>query len=164
VGVPRGTIHYLIRRGGAALVDHVVDECDADLRHAAFFFGERVKGLDRAGATLHELSLEDWCALFRAFAERPALRDAWAAIVVQVALVPPTTVPRALTELGLDRERPRWRNEVTAALKEARATVYDDDPGRLARHAAGVAMRRLLGHVPAQDVLEALRERLEAGS
>jgi glutamyl-tRNA(Gln) amidotransferase subunit E len=162
VGVPRSTSHYLIRRGGAATVDHVVEECGADLRFAAFFFGERAKGLGRAGATVEELSREDWCALFRSFAERPALRDAWAALVTQVALVPPTTVPRALTELGLDREHPSWRGELAAGLEEARATVHDDDPGRLARHAAGVVMRRLRGHVPARTVLTALKETLEA--
>ena len=49
VGVPREVIHYLIRRGGARLVDLVVAECDADLRRACFFFGERVKGLRREG-------------------------------------------------------------------------------------------------------------------
>jgi glutamyl-tRNA(Gln) amidotransferase subunit E len=162
VGVPRSTSHFLIRRGGAALVDHVVSECGADLRDAAFFFGERVKGLHRAGTTVDELSREDWCALFQAFAERPALRDAWAGLVVQVALVPPTTVRRALTELGLDREHPSWREELAAGLEEARGTVYDDDPGRLARHAAGIVMRRLRGHVPAQTVLETLNEKLEA--
>ena len=59
-------------------------------------------------------------------------------------------------------ELPSWREELAAGLEEARGTVYDDDPGRLARHAAGVAMRRLRGRVPAQTVLEALRERLEA--
>ena len=96
-GVPRDVIRYLVRRGGAALVDRVVSECGADLRWAAFFFGERLKGLRRAGTTVDELSAEDWCALFRAFAERPALRDAWAALVVQVALVPPTTVPPTTT-------------------------------------------------------------------
>jgi glutamyl-tRNA(Gln) amidotransferase subunit E len=161
VGVPPRISHYLIRRGGAALVDHVVRECGADLRFAAFLFGERVKGLRRAGTTVDELSLEDWCALFRVFAERPALRDAWAPLVVQVALVPPTTVSRALTELGLDRELPSWRDELATGLEEARATVYDDDPGRLARHAAGVVMRRLRGRVPAPTALEALKARLE---
>ncbi|MCG6923955.1 MAG: Glu-tRNA(Gln) amidotransferase subunit GatE [Acidobacteria bacterium] len=162
VGVPRSTIHYLIRRGGAAMVDHVVEECGADLRFAAFFFGERVKGLERAGTTVEELAREDWCALFRLFAERPVLREAWAALVNQVALVPPTTVPRALTELGLDRELASWHDELAAGLEKARATVYDGDPGRLARHAAGVAMRRLRGRVPAQAVLEALKATLEA--
>jgi glutamyl-tRNA(Gln) amidotransferase subunit E len=162
VGVPRSTSHFLIRRGGAALVDHVVSDCGADLRFAAFFFGDRVKGLRRAGATVDELSKEDWCALFRAFAERPALRDAWAAIVVQVARIPVTTVPQALTELGLDGESPSWRDELTAGLKEARSTVYDGDPGRLSRHAAGVVMRRLRGRVPAREVLDTLKARLEA--
>jgi glutamyl-tRNA(Gln) amidotransferase subunit E len=160
-GVPRSTIHYLIRRGGAALVDHVVGNCGADLRFAAFFFGERVKGLARAGATVEELSEERWCALFRAFAERPALRDAWADLVIQVARIPVTTVPEAMAELGLDREPPSWHDELDASLDSARATVYDDDPGRLARHAAGVVMARLRGRVPAPTVLQALQEKLE---
>ena len=140
----------------------MVEECGADLRFAAFFFGERLKGLERAGTTVEELAREDWCALFRLFAERPVLREAWAALVNQVALVPPTTVPRALTELGLDRELASWHDELAAGLEKARATVYDGDPGRLARHAAGVAMRRLRGRVPAQAVLEALKATLEA--
>jgi glutamyl-tRNA(Gln) amidotransferase subunit E len=162
VGVPRSTSHFLIRRGGAALVDHVVSECRGDLRFAAFFFGERVKGLRRAGTTVDELSREDWCALFRAFAERPSLKDAWAALVIQVARVPVTTVPQALAELGLDGEPPSWRDELAAGLEEARSTAYDGDPGRFARHAAGVVMHRLRGRVPARTVLETLHEKLEA--
>ena len=162
VGVPRGTSHFLIRRGGAALVDHVVSDCGADLRFAAFFFGERLKGLRRAGATVDELSEERWCALFRAFAERPPLKEAWAALVVQLARIPVTTVPQALTELGLDHDHPSWRDELAAGLEEARATVHDADPGRLARHAAGAVMRRLRGRVPAGTVLETLQETLEA--
>ncbi len=161
VGVPRATVHYLIRRGGAALVDRVVSDCGADLRFAAFFFGERVKGLERAGATVEELSKERWCALFRAFAERPALRDAWAALVVQVARIPVTTVPEAVAELGLAEESPSWRDELAAGLAAARATVYDDDPGRLARHAAGVVLGRLRGRVPVRTVLDALKAKLE---
>ncbi len=83
--------------------------------------------------------------------------------MVQVALVPPDDGPAwPSTELGLDRELPSWREELAAGLEEARGTVYDDDPGRLARHAAGVVMRRLRGRVPAPTVLEALKERLEA--
>jgi glutamyl-tRNA(Gln) amidotransferase subunit E len=162
VGVPRSTIHYLIRRGGAALVDHVVAHCGADLRYAAFFFGERVKGLARAGATVEELSEERWCALFQAFAERPALRDVWADLVIQVARIPVTTVHEATAELGLDGEPPAWRGQLDASLDSARATVYDDDPGRLARHAAGLVMSRLRGRVPARTVLQALMEKLEA--
>jgi len=161
VGVPASTSHFLIRRGGAELVDHVVSTCGTDLRFAAFLFGERVKGLQRAGATVDELSQERWSALFRAFTERPALRDAWAALVVELARVPVNTVPQALGALGLDREPASWRAEVTKGLKDARATVYDDDPGRLARHAAGMVMRRLRGRVPAATVMEALQQALE---
>ena len=53
-GVPRPVIHYLIRRGGARLVDAVVEHGSADLRRACFFFGEQLKGLRRAGVAVDE--------------------------------------------------------------------------------------------------------------
>jgi glutamyl-tRNA(Gln) amidotransferase subunit E len=161
-GVPRATIHYLVRRGGAALVDEVVDSCEADLRFAAFFFGERLKGLRRGGVTVDNLTRDDWCALFKAFAERPPLREAWSSIVARLAEGIGEGVPDVLLDLGLDEEPAGWREHLGAWLKEARACAFDDDPGRLERHAAGVVMRRLRGRVPARTVLEAVRGRLEA--
>jgi glutamyl-tRNA(Gln) amidotransferase subunit E len=160
-GVPPSTAHYLIRRGGAARVDRVVRECGADLHFAGFFFGERLKGLRRAGVAVDDIGEERWCELFRAFAERPARREAWAALVARLASRPGETATRALGALGLDGEPPPWRDRLSRWLDEAAAQVYDDDPGRLIRHATGRVMRELRGRVPARTVVEAVRTQLE---
>jgi glutamyl-tRNA(Gln) amidotransferase subunit E len=161
-GVPPSTAHYLIRRGGAARVDRVVSECGADLRFATFFFGERLKGLRRAGVAVDAIGEERWCELFRAFAERPARREAWAAVVARLARHPGETAAQALGALGLDGEPPPWRDRLPRWLDEAAAQTYDDEPGRLLRHATGRVMTELRGRVPARNVVEAVRARLEA--
>jgi glutamyl-tRNA(Gln) amidotransferase subunit E len=162
-GVPTSTAHYLIRRGGAARVDQVVEDCGADLRFAAFFFGERLKGLRRSGVAVHDIPEERWCELFRAFVEHPARREAWAALVTRLADEPRETTTEALRALGLDGEPAGWRDRLTRWLDDAAAEVYDDDPGRLVRHATGRVMSELRGRVPARSVVEAVRTALEAG-
>ncbi|MCG6921060.1 MAG: Glu-tRNA(Gln) amidotransferase subunit GatE [Acidobacteria bacterium] len=162
-GVPTSTVHYLIRRGGAARVDQVVRDCGADLRFAAFFFGERLKGLRRSGVAVHEIPEERWCELFRAFLERPARHEAWAALVTRLADEPWETTAEALRALGLDGAPAGWRDRLTRWLDDAAAEVYDDDPGRLVRHATGRVMSELRGRVPARSVVEAVRTALEAG-
>jgi glutamyl-tRNA(Gln) amidotransferase subunit E len=160
-GVPRGTIHFLVRRGGAALVDEVVAHGGADLRHAAFFFGERVRGLRRRGVPVDGVSAERWCALFRAFAERPARREAWQALVTRMADVPGESVAEALARLGLDGEPAGWRERLSLWVAQAEGEAYDRDPGRVLRHAAGKAMGSLRGLVPAAVVLSAVKAALE---
>ncbi len=76
VGVPAATAHYLIRRGGAGLVDRVVTECGADLRQACFVFGERLVGWRRAGIPVAQNLSPTWCEFFRAIANRPVLFEA----------------------------------------------------------------------------------------
>jgi Glu-tRNA(Gln) amidotransferase subunit E-like FAD-binding protein len=162
-GVPVNTAHYLIRRGGAARVDHVVSECGADLRFAAFFFGERLKGLRRSGVPVEDIPEERWCELFRAFGQHPARREAWAALVTRLAEEPRETTAEALGALGLDGEPAGWRDRLPGWLDEAASEVYDEDPGRLVRHATGRVMTELRGRVPAGAVVEAVRNTLEAG-
>jgi Glu-tRNA(Gln) amidotransferase subunit E-like FAD-binding protein len=162
-GVPASTAHYLVRRGGAARVDRVVSDCEADLRFAAFFFGERLRGLRRSGVAVDDVPEERWCELFRALAEHPARREAWSVLVTRLATAPGETVADALGALGLDGEPAGWRERLPVWLKEAAAGVYDDDPGRLVRHATGRVMDELRGHVPARTVVEAVRTLLEVG-
>ncbi|HEX9187166.1 MAG TPA: Glu-tRNA(Gln) amidotransferase subunit GatE, partial [Vicinamibacteria bacterium] len=87
-GVPVPVIHYLVRRGGASTVDRVVAEAGADLRRAAFFFGERLKGLRRRGVAVDAVGEDAWVELFHALAARPARREAWAALVRRMAARP----------------------------------------------------------------------------
>jgi glutamyl-tRNA(Gln) amidotransferase subunit E len=163
-GVPRGTIHYLVRRGGADLVDRVVGECGADLRFAAFFFGERLVGLRRAGVTLDAIPPARWADLFRALAARPALKEAWAAIAKRLASAPAETVAEALNALALDGTPGAWRETLPRWLEAAEREAYDGRPERVLRHAIGRVMGALRGRVPAYEVVEAVRATVgEAG-
>lgn len=156
-GVPRHVAHYLVRRGGATLVDRVVREGTADLRHAAFFFGERIKGLRRAGVAVDAVPADAWVALFRAFGERPALREAWATIARRLAEGhDPAT---ALADFTAPAD---WNAHLPSWLQEAREESYDDDPGRFGRHATGRVLDRLRGRVAAARVHAALRAAREA--
>jgi glutamyl-tRNA(Gln) amidotransferase subunit E len=160
-GVPRDTIHYLVRRGGAALVDDVVTRCGAELRHAAFFFGERVKGLRRRGVPVDGVNAERWCALFRAFAERPVRREAWKALVTRLAEVPEESIGEALTRLGLEGEPGSWGERLSRWVEQAERETYGRGPGRRLRHATGKAMASLRGRVPAAAVVAAVKAALE---
>src|SRR5512140_1585511 len=139
-GVPLGVVHYLVRRGGAAHVDRVVARAGADLRAAAFFFGERVKGLRRRGVAVDRVGAERWVELFEAFRERPVRRDAWELLVRRMANRPDEPVRGLLGELGLDGEASGWRAMIGRWVARAGAECYDGDRGRLLRHAAGYAM------------------------
>ncbi len=136
-------------------------EAGADLRHAAFFFGERLKGLRRAGVAVDRVGAERWVELFRAFSARPALRDAWDALVRRIAAHPDDPVEAAVAALGLDHEPPAWREGLGRALASAEDEAYDRDPGRVLRHATGRVMDALRGRVPAAEVVAAVRQAAE---
>jgi Glu-tRNA(Gln) amidotransferase subunit E-like FAD-binding protein len=160
-GVPVAVVHYLVRRGGAALVDRVVAEAGADVRAAAFFFGERLKGLRRAGVAVDRIPDDAWVELFHALAARPARREAWATLVRRMASRPGESLATVLAELGLDGEPRGWRALVPGWLEAAERDAYDADAGRMLRHATGRAMGALRGRVPARDVVEAVRAAAE---
>ncbi len=160
-GVPTGLAHYLVRRGGAALVDRVVAEAGAELRSAAHFFGERLKGLRRDGVAVDRVPEDGWVELFRAFAARPARRDAWEILVRRMAARQGESVSGLLGELGLDSEPHGWRAMIPRWVAAAEREAYDRDPGRVLRHATGQVMNTLRGRVPAALVIEAVREAAE---
>jgi glutamyl-tRNA(Gln) amidotransferase subunit E len=160
-GVPVAVVHYLVRRGGALLVDRVVAEAGADLREAAFFFGERLKGLRRAGVAVDRIPSDAWVELFRAFAARPARREAWHILVRRMAARVGESVPGLLGELGLDSEPPGWRAMLPRWMEKAEAEAYDRDPGRVLRYATGTVMDTLRGRVPASVVVPAVQAAAE---
>jgi glutamyl-tRNA(Gln) amidotransferase subunit E len=155
--VPTRTIHYLVRRGGAVLVDRVVEECGADLRFAAFFFGERLRGLRRARIDVDSVPADRWVELFRLFRDRPTLREAWATIVRGMVRAPAEPVAAIVSAAGLDAEPGPWRTSVPAWVADAGRETYDADPGRVLRYATGRAADRLRGRVRATEVVDAVR-------
>jgi glutamyl-tRNA(Gln) amidotransferase subunit E len=161
-GVPRDTIHYLIRRGAAALVDRVVDEAGADLRQACFLFGERLKGLRRAGVAVDKIPAERWCELFGLAREQPVLWQAWQPIVRNMAAAPAASVTSIVAEAGLGTAPDGWPERLPSLLDAAAHEAYDNSAARLARLALGKAMAVLRGRVDATEVATALAAHMEA--
>ena len=159
VGVPLSTIHYLIRRGGAALVDKVVAEAGADLRRACFFFGERLKGLRRAGTAVDTIAPERWVEIFRQVGANPALAEALDTLVTAATLAPVTPVVDVATASGLGSPPHEWHVSLTRACSDIageRATGHR----RLFPAALARVMEGLRGRVPAAEVAEAVRSAL----
>ncbi len=161
-GVARDTIHFLIRRGGAGLVDRVVAECGADLRQACRFFGEHLKGLRRAGLPVDAVPVERWCELFGLAAERPVLWEAERELVARIAANPDRTVTEVLADLGLGGPEPEWRELVGAMMESDRPNHGVDDPACWLRFSMGRVMPGLRGRVPGRQVRALVEERIAA--
>jgi len=150
-GVPTPVIHFLIRRGGARLVDLVVGECSADLRRACFFFGERVKGLRRAGVAVDTVPDAGWCDLFHLFGRHPATWHAWRDLVDWLAANPTADFQSEAELAGFGHPPEGWHGTV-ADLAGDMPPVADDKRPSHQRHLMGLAMDELRGRVPASDV------------
>ena len=160
VGVPRGTIHYLIRRGGARLVDRVVADAGADLRRACFFFGERLKGLRRRGVAVQSVAPERWVELFRLAGERPVVWENWGRLVRRMAAEPALSVAALASADGLGQAPRGWRAGVPAAWRQAAAESFDGDRERVARHLLGRLLAGLRGKVAVADVAAAVERQM----
>ncbi len=158
VGVPRQTVFYLIRRGGAALVDRVVAEAGADLRRACFFFGERLKGLRRSGVRVQDIPAERWLELFRLLAERPVLWENWGRLVRRMAASPAASAAAIVAEEGLGVAPKEWRRSIPALLGVAAKEAHGAEPERLERLLLGRVLTDLRGRVAVEDVRVAVRE------
>ncbi|MBN2489882.1 MAG: hypothetical protein JXQ29_03420, partial [Planctomycetes bacterium] len=162
-GVPIPTIHYLIRRGGADLVDRVVaatgDE-PAGLRRACFFFGERLKGWRRAGVPVDAIPPERWLELFVQLAARPLLWDVVAEIVRRLAADPGQPVAAAVGVLELDGPPAGWRERVVEAVRqrEGERPALGADARR--RWHLGQALRGLRGRAAVAEVAAAVEKGL----
>ena len=159
-GVPTETAHYLIRRGGAAVVDRVVEACAADLRQACYFFGQRIKGLGRKGVPVDTISEQRWLDLFQHLSRRPVLWEAIKRLVVLAAERPDKGIDQILEEEGLTRQTPDWDNVVYAIVESNRPDFQVTHEGR-SRFYMGLIMKRLRGLVPVADVARELGEAME---
>ena len=162
VGVPLPVIHFLIRRGGARLVDLVVDKCKSDLAWTCYFFGERLKGLRRSGVPVDQIHDETWLALFREFARQPALRDAWKEIVSRLAKS--QELETVLGELGLQRHVDGLPQSVRSTIDTEPFQQPPHDNGQRQRFLMGCLMDGLRGRVPAAEVAATLSTELEAST
>ncbi len=161
-GVPASTVHFLIRRGAARLVDKVTTECQAPVKQACLLFGERSKALRRAGVPVDAISDAAWCEFFEATAGRPVLWEAWETIVRVMADAPGTPVAAFVAAMRLGEQPPGWRQRVGADVANARGRLYRPGDDRLFRFSMGLAMGELRGKVPAREVADAVRTEIAA--
>jgi Glu-tRNA(Gln) amidotransferase subunit E-like FAD-binding protein len=164
-GVPLATIHYLIRRGGADLVDRITGDGDDEpdralLRKVCFFFGERAKGWRRAGVAVDSIAPERWKELFATLAERPVLWDAVPRIVTRMAACPDDPLDEILAALELDDPPAAWRGTVIETVR-ARLGEYHGLSSRARRRwHLGQALGWLRGRVAVEEVAGAVDDAL----
>jgi glutamyl-tRNA(Gln) amidotransferase subunit E len=153
-GVPPETMYYLIRRGGARLVDLVSKHDPGLTRRACFFFGEQLKGLGRRGIPVAAIPPQRWQEMFLSFAEQPRLWQAWRPVVEHMAQTPAAGMDEVLRELKLDQPVEHWSGLLDQVLVSHFKTYPGDCAERKVRWYLGQAMRKLRGVVPVQDVAE----------
>jgi glutamyl-tRNA(Gln) amidotransferase subunit E len=157
-GVPKDVIHYLIRRNGADLVDHVIHEVGNDLRQVCFFFGERLKSARRRGFAVDGITKDRWCEFFSLIQSKPVLNQAWLALIQAMAGQPKQSLPQILSALGLDSPTGNWVEELNMLIEKAKPDHPNKSVGQLKRFWMGLAMKSLRGRVLAQDVFQKLGE------
>jgi glutamyl-tRNA(Gln) amidotransferase subunit E len=151
-GVPPETMYYLIRRGGAQLVDLVSKHDTSLTRRACFFFGEQLKGLRRKGVPVDTIPAERWQEMFLSFAEQPRLWQAWRSVVEHLAQAPFAHIDCVLRDLKLDQPAKHWSGVLDAALVEHFTAYPGDSAARKVRWYMGRTMNKLRGVVPVQEV------------
>jgi len=157
-GISQNTAHYLIRRGGARLVDRMVEECGAELRRACLFFGEELKGIRRAGIAVDQVTDERWCELFRLVLDKPVLWEARQSLVNEMAHHTSATVEMLMNDLDLGEEPTGWSDVLTATAEKAPQNL---DPEARHRYLMGQMMYQLRGRVPAATVVGAVDSVME---
>jgi glutamyl-tRNA(Gln) amidotransferase subunit E len=160
-GVPDETIRFLIRRGGANLVDRVVDECGSDTKRACIFFGQQLKSLRRRGLSVDEVPQAKWIALFEILVERPVLWEAWQQIVRSFVERGDADVLQIVEASGLGDAPDGWDELIDDAFAAGGMDHDDGTTAKRHRYYMGVVMDELRGRVPGCEVSTALKERLE---
>lgn len=160
--VPEETGHHLIRRGGAEILDAVVERTGVDGLVAAIEIGQRTRALKRAGLPVQRLGVEAWVQLFDLFTDGLLPRECLGAVVARMAADGLEAGEAARAEGIALVPRERWAAELQDLTMEGYLGERVDTPEKRLRFLAGKAMAQLKGRAPAAEVARYLKERLEA--
>jgi glutamyl-tRNA(Gln) amidotransferase subunit E len=159
--VPRETTDYLIRRGGARIVDALVRCTGVDGLVAAVEIGQRAKAQMRAGVPMERLGAAEWIQVFDLFTGGRIPREAIQPVAARMARNPGLQAEAACMLLGFGlRDREAWTRELAGLSMEDYRIDRGDSDGKQLRFLAGKAMRLLRGRAPAREVAEYLESRL----
>ncbi len=160
--VPEETAHYLIRRGGADIVDAVVEKTGVDGLFAAITIGQRVKALKRAGVPVQRLGAAEWTQIFDRFTDGRMPREAVPAVAQRMAQ-DGLDADAACAALGIAlRGRDQWLGSVDGLTMEGYDSARADCDEKRVRFLAGKAVRMLKGKAAASEVAAFIRTKLNA--
>ena len=158
--VPEETAHYLIRRGGAEIVDAAVERTGVDGLFAAITLGQHVKALRRAGIPVQCLGTDAWVQIFDRFTDGCIPREAVPSVARRMA-EDGLGVDEACASLGIALQaRERWLGALDDLTMEGYDSGRGDSDGKRVRFLAGKAVRMLKGQAPASEVAAFVRARL----
>ncbi len=160
-GVPEETTRFLIRRGGADIVDVVVRQTGVDARTAAIEIGQRAKALHRLGVPVDRLDDQRWVDIFHRYTDGVLPREGIAAVAQIMARNPEMDAAAAMKAVGIQLlPDGAWKERLGALSLQAYRRGKSDSHARLLRYLAGQAMTMLAGKAPARDVVAFLDARL----
>ncbi len=158
-GVPLETTHFLIRRGGAAIVDEVVKRTGASGRVAAIELGQGAKAMKRAGIPVDRLGPEEWVQIFDLYTDARLPREAIHPVAAAMARNPGLRAQDAAKALGVDPQPPQvWQGKLDGLSFDGYLTHRDDSPDKRERYLIGRATRLVGGGAAACDVAEFVRQ------
>jgi len=159
--VPEETSNFLIRKGGAEIVDAVVEKTGVDGLVAAIEIGQRAKALHRSGIPVERLGASEWIEVFDLFTDGHIPRECIPTIATRMAADGISAREAAAAEnIGLV-DRKKWEPEIDRLTMDGYLREKGDTPDKRFRFLTGKAMESLTGRAPAKDVADLLRERIE---
>lgn len=161
-GVPRETTDYLIRRGGASIVDEVVSATGVDGRTAAIEIGQRAKALQRAGLPMDRLRPEHWVGIFHLYTGGIISREGIRTVASVIAHHPELDANAAKEAAGIDMQPENvWREALRSVDLSDYRPGKQDARDKQIRFLSGKAVRMLEGKAPARDVVQYLSSTLQ---
>ncbi|KAB2954916.1 MAG: Glu-tRNA(Gln) amidotransferase subunit GatE, partial [Thermoanaerobaculia bacterium] len=124
--VPEETSNFLIRRGGAEILDAVVEKTGTDVLLAAVEIGQRGKAMKRAGIPVERLGAAEWVQVFDLFTDGRIPREGIAVVAAAMAR-DGIDAEAAARSAGIALEpRERWLPSLERVLA---ATSFTAGPG-----------------------------------
>jgi glutamyl-tRNA(Gln) amidotransferase subunit E len=159
--VPEETCTYLIRRGGADILDTVIAKTGVDGLTAAIEIGQRAKALARAGIPMSRLGAAEWVQVFDLYTDGRIPREAIPVVATRMAKdglqAGDACAAEGIALVGRDV----WARELGPLSFEGYTRGKIDTHDRRLRFLAGRAVEMLKGRAPAKDVAAYLSEKLD---
>jgi glutamyl-tRNA(Gln) amidotransferase subunit E len=157
--VPEETTTFLIRKGGAEIVDAVVEKTGVDGLVAAIEIGQRAKALRRAGIPVERLGAAEWVSVFDLLAGGRIARESVPVIATRMAQDGLSASDAAAAEGVTVVARDQWLETLDDLSMDGYITKGDNEDKRL-RFLTGRAIEALRGRAPAKEIVEELRGRI----